>query len=744
MQPNQVGIVISAEDRATKILNDVKDSVEKVAGGFSGIGNRLKEMGDSISSVGKSISISGGMLFGAVSLVSKASLDAETSWLRVANRVKIAGLSVEDSVPKIKAFATQMQNATGESDELVGEFASRLLPITKDVGLAFEGTKAALSMAAQTGRDLSSVQTIMTMAMSGNIEALKRYIPEIRNLDAEQTKTMTAGEKVAFALNEIKNLYGDISDVPVDPLKLLKNVFGDLFEEIGLGREDIIRYINIVKDHINQVKAWVVQNKDLVHGIIKIMGAIGGALLVMGSFLFVGGKITSMLGTMITLLGGVAKGLAVVFSNPVLIAVAALAAIIGIVVKKLYEFGQEVGGIRNAWHLAVLQMKERFLSFILAVMEGIDKVAGKIPGLKNVSADVLSSLRNAISETRKDFDALADEGIQKAQDKQKELNAEFEGTNQSLEEILKTLPQYSAEAERTSEAVKKAFDEQISAVKDLRKEVEDVYKDIQKAHEQYIKESKREELSFQDSIVGMVADAKNDIQALEAKKTKAIQEGNDKEVANLQEQINQKRSIINTYQSWNLNLENDIAERIRYLAMNELEQLKFDYDKKRIMREVAFLEEEIERTKTLIAKQEAYSKAVALIGAEKMEAINAEIEKTKTFKEKLAEKTSALSGWMANSITAYRGYVSSINSILSQIQAPTPSYGYSPYIAPRQFGGFIPKTGTYMLHAGEYVVPRSGSGGMVVNINGGTYLSEEAAELMGDLIIRKLKANRRL
>ena len=37
-----------------------------------------------------------------------------------------------------------------------------------------------------------------------------------------------------------------------------------------------------------------------------------------------------------------------------------------------------------------------------------------------------------------------------------------------------------------------------------------------------------------------------------------------------------------------------------------------------------------------------------------------------------------------------------------------------------------------------------GGGGIVVNINGGNYLSEDAAEEMGDKIIEKLKANIRL
>lgn len=59
-----------------------------------------------------------------------------------------------------------------------------------------------------------------------------------------------------------------------------------------------------------------------------------------------------------------------------------------------------------------------------------------------------------------------------------------------------------------------------------------------------------------------------------------------------------------------------------------------------------------------------------------------------------------------------------------------------------QFGiDNIPRTGMYMLHRGEQVVPAgSGTGGgITVNINGGYYLSEQVAEDLGDKIIDQLK-----
>jgi len=61
-------------------------------------------------------------------------------------------------------------------------------------------------------------------------------------------------------------------------------------------------------------------------------------------------------------------------------------------------------------------------------------------------------------------------------------------------------------------------------------------------------------------------------------------------------------------------------------------------------------------------------------------------------------------------------------------------------VGSRQFGGYIPETGPYLLHRGEYVLPaKRAGGGIVVNILGGYYFSEEAAEELGNKIIEKLK-----
>ena len=57
----------------------------------------------------------------------------------------------------------------------------------------------------------------------------------------------------------------------------------------------------------------------------------------------------------------------------------------------------------------------------------------------------------------------------------------------------------------------------------------------------------------------------------------------------------------------------------------------------------------------------------------------------------------------------------------------------------KQFGGYIPETGPYFLHKGEYVVPPGKTGAISLTITGNTFLDEDSAVKMGDLIVKVLQ-----
>jgi phage-related minor tail protein len=102
-----------------------------------------------------------------------------------------------------------------------------------------------------------------------------------------------------------------------------------------------------------------------------------------------------------------------------------------------------------------------------------------------------------------------------------------------------------------------------------------------------------------------------------------------------------------------------------------------------------------------------------------------------------------ISGWINELMALVDRVKSALASVGNKIGGTVSNIG-NKLFGGFQFGGVVPRTGTYMLHRGEVINPAGEGGSIVVNINGGTYLSEDVAIEIGDMIIEKLKQNRRL
>jgi len=100
--------------------------------------------------------------------------------------------------------------------------------------------------------------------------------------------------------------------------------------------------------------------------------------------------------------------------------------------------------------------------------------------------------------------------------------------------------------------------------------------------------------------------------------------------------------------------------------------------------------------------------------------------------------------WIENKLNSILDIVDRVKSAGSKISGFFSGIkeGVARTLGGKQFGGEIQRTGNYLLHKGESVIPSkkaSLSGGVTININGGYFLSENVAEEIGDQIINKLK-----
>jgi hypothetical protein len=159
----------------------------------------------------------------------------------IENRLKFAlestGYSWNAAKSAVDEFAQSIQATTRFSDEQARQSLTDMMMYTQDFGKAQMGAKLAMDMSIRTGQDLGSTNRLIGMAMSGNVEMLGRYIPELRNLDNVLGANATQAQKAEYALKILNQKFSGTAQADLDSysgkVAQFKNQWIDLKEEIG-------------------------------------------------------------------------------------------------------------------------------------------------------------------------------------------------------------------------------------------------------------------------------------------------------------------------------------------------------------------------------------------------------------------------------------------------------------------------------------------------------------------------------
>lgn len=167
----------------------------------------------------------------------KASMEAESAMAVVSQQVKNSGLAYEDTMDKIDEYAQKQLMALGVDDERTSQIVSTMLPTLKNVEEATRLTTIALNMEAAGKMDAMSATRALMLANEGNIDALKKVIPELKLMDQEQLKSMSSAEKSKMALELLEKTYGNIGETVGNTssgqMKIMEQMWGNFQEEIG-------------------------------------------------------------------------------------------------------------------------------------------------------------------------------------------------------------------------------------------------------------------------------------------------------------------------------------------------------------------------------------------------------------------------------------------------------------------------------------------------------------------------------
>jgi len=720
----------------------------------------------------------------------------------VASLGKPLGVSINE-VAGAFAVASSKVGSTAEAGTAVRGIFNALMKPSDDLKEAIKEMGNEMGY----GTDMTAQMMIKEIGLEGvlsnlgkeygnNAEKIGQLFPNIRAITGATAMFANEGKDLATAMGMVEDSVGETNA----QIEAGQGTAEDFADAINRLKNAGIRLFTIIEPYLSKFIAYISdlakKFSDLSPKTKKIIVLIMGLAAVLGPLLFALGMVTQGLGGMMILMktkAVLAFGRAIklglthpillaqkaftklgtaikfVFSHPIIIVITAFIALIILVYRKIKELKDITGSWSSAWKLALLNAKINWSRFLIYLLQGVMKVTKILPKLNLAVSESMAKVAESMGAAAREFNIVATEtknakeDVDNLEESNEELQKSLDEINKEMENSTDNFSDFGDAAEKAAEKTEKAFSDAVSVIKSLRQEMKDIEESMTETIEDYSKKKLDITADYEDQIVKKIADAENEIISLNNKVVQARADGNIEEANDLLSQLNIKKKMIEKFHENYKRLEDDLDERKKYLRMNELEQLEFNKNEELLLAQKTYLEKQIVIMKEAIEKARQHQLAIKMIGEEKIVAINAAIEKTKTFKEKLNEQMKAFDTWKEENITGWRGWLSQVNSIIGSMSSISIGGGLPSMSSGSYQSGtsYVPKTGLYTLHKGESVITKNDTNkeikntsisdriterikDIVINITGNTFMSdEETAEKIGDMIITTLKTQMR-
>ena len=789
-----------SEDELTKFKSSILDLSDKYGKSAADIARAAYSVSSVLHTTGEeTITILDAIAAGAKA----GKITAEEAGNAVIRIMSIYNVQAKDTMKTVDALSATVKagNANWQDmAEVLPNVAGLAKPLgikLKDVAAAFAAISAKAGSSAEAGTALRGVLAGLMKPSEAMTEALQEmgYESAQAAIEAIGLKGVlsTLGEKYGDNAEKIAELFPNLRGITgaiglfanegrdlAESMDIVYNSVGETQKQIEKGRGTAekfsealnrlrntgIRLFMVIEPYLTKFIGYIAKMTERfskASGATKMFIVMaGGILAIAGPIIYFLGKAFIGLSKLYKVLIIAKKGLllfraaiTLTFSHPILLLIYAVIGAFVYVYRKIKELKDIVGSWKDAWTLAMLSIRETVIKWAIKVLEVADKVTRAFGGLNRAVKDKLNNLRTELKETQQSFNDVvaASRNTQEEQEEfgdiTEQVKTDIDALNKELNNLAANLPEVGEASEEAGERMEDAFQKAVDAVRSVREEIEDVVNEMASAYTSYQKDRAGEEEKFHEDVADLVAKTELEIEDLIKKRNEAFIKGNREEVNDLNAQISRKQQLLQTYYKMQLDLEDEVAERKRYYQMNELEQLAYNHQKKMLTMQKEFLAEQVERAKRLLQLLQEQAEIRKAIGETTQKAVDAELEKTKTLRDHVRERLNLVRGWKDEVVNIYDKMVEDINRTLSGIRFPLPFGGG---LRGFQMGtAYVPATGAYLLHKGEAVVPayraRKELGknlNIVVNVNGGYYLSDDAAEELGDKIVKKLKRTIRI
>jgi hypothetical protein len=243
-----VTITFRINDNGT--VEFLKDS----EGAAADLDKTLDKTGDGVSRFGKVAGVAfaavaaGAVAFRTLAKAVEARGIQQIAEDKLAQALANQGESADESLPKLKALAAELQTVSNFGDEVQLTAASMLLTFrevggSQGVGLLLPrllDMSAGLAKAGQEGADLNSIAAAIGKSLSEGASSLKRYGISLTEAQERQFNLAEGMDKVNLLTEILDANFQGLAQATVDPFKQLENSAGDLQETLGEGLRPVV------------------------------------------------------------------------------------------------------------------------------------------------------------------------------------------------------------------------------------------------------------------------------------------------------------------------------------------------------------------------------------------------------------------------------------------------------------------------------------------------------------------------
>lgn len=219
MARTALNVVATTEDRASGPLGNIKRALDEHGTALAGLGGAVTALKAAWESVSAVVGSAVGMFIG----VAKDAMEAEKAERDLVSVLKLHGDSVDTILPKLKAQADAIQQATGIDGDAVVALQAYLRTLGVQPQYLESATTAAIGWARTTGKDMTSAGKDVVKVLNGKADALGKLGLKVKTVD-EALHAMADGG--------LAQLRGDMGTLE-GGLKRLEQNFGDFRETLG-------------------------------------------------------------------------------------------------------------------------------------------------------------------------------------------------------------------------------------------------------------------------------------------------------------------------------------------------------------------------------------------------------------------------------------------------------------------------------------------------------------------------------